>query len=133
MPAYDTCRQPTNAMVYLRRNSQIYPLLPVIHNTSRGFGYENHRFLMPLKRNCDHGTNILLKLETRDLQQVHVSKFFIARLTLQSSHRLRHRQGQTIMLLGALWQTTHCGPPSPRPEAPSAHEDGCAVVEAVAA
>jgi hypothetical protein len=56
------------------------------------------------------GTQILEKLPTSLLQQTHLSKLFIAKLTLQSSHRLKHLHGQTMIVLGVLWQTTHMGP-----------------------
>ena len=70
----------------------------------------------------NQGTKILEKLATSPLQQTHLSKLFIANVTRQSSHKLKQRHGHTIMLRGELWHTTHCGPPSPIPEAPSAHD-----------
>lgn len=68
------------------------------------------------------GTKILLKLPTSLRQHTHLSKLFIANVTLQSSHKLRHLHGHTIILRGALWQTTHCGPPDSMPVACSAQE-----------
>src|SRR2546429_9054062 len=61
-------------------------------------------------------------------QQTHLSKLFIARLTLQSSQRLRQRHGQTITLRDALWQTTQSGPAVPRPSDPVAHERSLSAV-----
>lgn len=76
-----------------------------------------------------HGTNNRLNPTTSCRQQTHVPKLFIARLTLHSSHKLKHRHGHASTVRGADWQTTHCGPELPRPAAPVDHVEasGCPV------
>lgn len=112
-------------------SSSPYPeLLVAIHYTQQVNAPHSHLSTMlpnsqkskPPSQN--QGTNTLEKLATSLLQHTHLSKLFIASVTLQSSHKLRHRQGHTIMLRGELWQTTHCGPVSPIPEAPRAQDVG---------
>lgn len=72
----------------------------------------------PLLTPSPHGTNSRENPTTSCRQQTHVPKLFIASETLHSSHRLKQRHGHARIVLGLLWQTTHCGPPGPRPSAP---------------
>ncbi len=58
-----------------------------------------------------HGTKSLENPITSRLQQTHVPKLFIAKLTLHSSHSDKHRQGQTSTERGEDWHTTQCGTP----------------------
>ena len=66
------------------------------------------------------GTNSLPNPSVAVRQQTQLLKFLVAMLTLHSSQRHRHPQGQSRIVRGASWHTTHIGPVAPIPGAPVA-------------
>jgi hypothetical protein len=66
------------------------------------------------------GTNSLPNPSVAVRQQTQLLKFLVAMLTLHSSQRHRQPQGQSRIVRGASWHTTHIGPVAPIPGAPVA-------------
>lgn len=78
-----------------------------------------------------HGTHKRMNPPTSWRQVTQLPKLFMAKLTRQSSHMQRQRQGQVMIDRGLVWQTTQGGPLGPNPVAPDSHVSGSELDAAV--